>query len=402
MEIRLGSRAFLTSTMLVVLLAGAATAQDQFKIGESSVGRSREDGASRSSARNASVSRAPARADARTPARGTDNARTLSASRSDRSRADSARDSGRDNGRDNGRGGSRDGDRSGPRSAIDPDGDGVGLSYRNSAIWERDALDRAMPDRNGGGGRDDDRGGRGGSRPNDRYDNDWRDDRHGSRGYNGNNDHSRGHWDDDCDDDWWDRSSLRISIGTGWSDCDDLGYGYGSRSCSTIACGGCASCLPYSYGSVTTYGGAWQDPWDVPYVAEPVVITQPVIVTPAPVVTVPVIVYASSDVADALLAADAGAHQRAVSLLRGYAVQHGRLPHYSELGPASRQALENVRRVYERAALEPGANADTYFMLGACRAMRGDRDLAAVAFDAALARGDADPSCAALRAWISS
>lgn len=387
MEIRLSSRAFLTSTMLVVLLAGAATAQDQFKFGESSVGRSREDGASRSSARDASSSRAPARSTARTPSRGVDNSRAISASRPDRSRSDGSR------------GGSRDNDRGGPRSAIDPDGDGVGLSYRNSAIWERDALDRAMPDRDGRGGRGDDRGG---GRHNDRYDDDWRDDRHGSRGYDRHNNHSRGHWDDDCDDDWWDRSSLHVSIGTGWSDCDDWGYGYRSRSCSTIACGGCASCLPYSYGSVTTYGGTWQDPWDVPYVAEPVVITQPVIVTPAPVVTVPVIVYASSDVADALLAADAGAHQRAVSLLRAYAVQHGRLPHYSELGPASRQALDNVRRVYERAALDPNANADTYFMLGACRAMRGDRDLAAVAFDAALARGDADPSCAALRAWVSS
>jgi hypothetical protein len=382
-EIRLSSRAFLTSTMLVALLAGAATAQDQFKIGQSSVGRSREDGASRSSQRN----NEPARSAARTPARD-NNARTLSASRPDRSRADNARGSS-----------SRDNDRSGPRSAIDPDGDGVGLSYRNTSIWEPDALNRAMPDRGGRDDRGDDR------RGNDRHDNDWRDDRHDNRyGSRGRDNHTN-RWDDDCDDDdWWDRSSLHISIGTGWSDCDDVGFGYRSRSCSTPACGGCASCLPYSYGaaSVTTYGGAWQDPWDVAYVAEPVVITQPVIVTPAPVVTVPVIVYASSDVADAILAADAGAHQRAVSLLRAYAAQHGRLPHYSELGPASRQALDNVRRVYERAALEPGANADTYFMLGACRAMRGDRDLAAVAFDAALARGDADPSCAALRSWVSS
>ncbi len=372
MKIRPRTSAVLGSALALVLLAGAAEAQDQFRFGESSVGRSRDDAAARGPSRDA----APLRTQG-------DRARGADTGRSNAFRNDSSRnaryhddDSRSDRGRDNG----------GRRSAIDPDGDGRGLSYNDRTIWDRNVLqsiDSRHDDRRSG---DRDNHGRG-SR--DRYS-------------------DRASWDDDCDD--WSGSRTHISFNTHWSNRD---FYRGTYGCDTAACAGCASCLPYSYGCASL-----TDPWDCPappvvyvdqpvyvpapvYVQEPVVITPPV-AAPAPVViTYPVVVYATTDVSNAILAADAGAHARAVFLLRAYAQQHARLPDPAELGPAARAALVSVRRTYERASLAPGATTDTLFMLAACRALMYENDLALAAIDASIAAGDTQPSTAALRAHLS-
>lgn len=233
--------------------------------------------------------------------------------------------------------------------------------------------------------------------------NDW--DHKNRHGYDG---HKR--WDDD------DKFRLRVSLGSSWSNCShgcgsscshlSHGYsGYSSNVCgvNSYRCGGCSSCGSWSGSSVvytsTSLSGGWIDPWNVPYV-EPVVIVPQTVVQPVYIVQQPLVVYATTDVSNAILAADSGAHARGITLMRAYAAQHGRLPDNTELGPAAWAALENVWRFYERAALTPGANADTYFMLGACRVLRGDRELAIDAFEAALAWGDIDPSSDRLRTWL--
>lgn len=375
------------ATLALALLAGAssASAQDQFRFGNSSVGRvnearsgasSRDSAASRSSSRGASRidsfanSRTLSRPDTVTRPTFVDRAPSFNRSSSDRT-MNSARNSGRS--------GSDRNSWSGGRSAIDPDGDGIGM-------------------RNPGSSRD--RDGK----------NDWKkgNDRDKDRhGYDG-----RKHWDDD------DNFRLRVSLGSSWSSCSygcgsscshasygyGHGYGYSGNVCGVNAyhCGGCSSCLGWSGSSVvyssTSLSSGWVDPWDVPYV-EPVVIVPQTVVQPVYVVQEPLVIYATTDVSNAILAADSGAHARGITLMRAYAAQHGRLPDNAELGPAARAALENVWRFYERAALAPGANADTFFMLGACRALRGDRALATDALDAAIARGDTDASVSALRAW---
>lgn len=409
MKIRPRTSAALGSAIALFLVAGNAAAQDQFRFGESSVGRSREDGArasQRTSQPRANQSRSQPR----------DAAPLRSASSNDRARVGPSSNSratsrnGLDRAGSNNRATSR--ADFGPRSAIDPDGDGRGLSYADRTIWDRDVLARTDSLNGRSSDRDrNDRDFRDGSnwgshdRDDDRYDRKYDKYDHNRRGWRGDR------WDDDCDD--WSGSHLAISIGSSWSDCDDsyyYGSSYGYGRCATLACGGCSTCLPYSYRS--SHSG-WIDPWASPvqpvvyvdqpvYVDEPVVVTPPVVVAPAPVViTQPLIVYASSDVSDAILAADAGAHARAVSLMRAYAAQQGRLPDLSELGPAARTALVSVRRTYERASLASGATADTYFMLGACRALMGENDLALMALDAAASRGDTDPSCTLLRDSLS-
>ncbi len=384
---RLNGRTSLVTqtTLAIALLAGAplANAQDQFRFGNSSVGRADEGrggSSSRASADRASASRGASRIDsnagARTISRPTTFDRAPSFGRTGlgatnsnaRSGADRSRNEG---GRGNDRGGSG-------RSAIDPDGDGIGM-------------------RNPGSSRDRD------NRNNDRGRNDY--DRHDDRyGHDrGDNDNFR----------------FRLSLGSTWSSCS---YGCGS-SCSHVSrsygtcgvsgyrCGACDACLGYGTRStrVVYANSSWSDPWATPYVepiiiqpvyVEPVVVVPQTVVQPVYVQQVPVIVYATTDVSNAILAADAGAHARAISLMRAYAAQHGRLPDIGELGPAARASLHAVWRTYERAALTPGANADTYFMLGATRALRGDRELAIDAFEAALAWGETDPSSDRLRTWL--
>jgi hypothetical protein len=373
------------ATLALALLAGAssASAQDQFRFGNSSVGRvnearsgasSRDSAASRSTNRGAS--RIDSLANSRTISRPTFVDRAPSFNRTSANRlGNSPRDMGRSDYDRGGRGNAG-------RSAIDPDGDGIGM-------------------RNPGSSRD--RDGK----------NDWSHKNDKNRhGYDG-----RKHWDDD------DNFRLRVSLGSSWSSCSygcgsscshasygyGYGYGYSGNVCGVNAyrCGGCSSCLGWSGSSVvyssTSISSGWVDPWSVPYVepvvVEPVVVVPQTVVQPVYVVQQPLVVYATTDVSNAILAADSGAHARGITLMRAYAAQQGRLPDNSELGPAARAALENVWRFYERAALAPGANADTFFMLGACRALRGDRALATDALDAVIARGDTDPSASALRAW---
>ncbi len=372
------------ATLAIALLAGAASAsaQDQFRFGNSSVGRvdeGRSGSASRGSAdrgrERSGSSRIDSFASTRTTSRPTTLDRAPSFNRTSADRTWNSRGSGR-SGDDRGRSG---------RSAIDPDGDGIGMRNPGSS--------RDRDDKNNWNNKND------WDHNNDKY-------RHG---YDG---HKR--WDDD------DSFRLRVSLGSSWSSCSygcgsscahvSHGYrGYSGNVCGVNAyrCGGCSSCLGWSGSSVvyssTSISSGWVDPWSVPYVepvvVEPVVVVPQTVVQPVYVVQQPLVVYATTDVSNAILAADSGAHARGITLMRAYAAQQGRLPDNSELGPAARAALENVWRFYERAALAPGANPDTYFMLGACRALRGDRALAIDALDAAMARGDTDASVSALRAW---
>lgn len=385
---RLNNRASLVThaALAISLLAGApfASAQDQFRFGNSSVGRvdeGRGGSSSRASADRSSSRSSPSRIDpnggSRTISRPTTFDRAPSSNRTGIG-AQNAR-SGSDRSRnDSSRGGSRGGS---GYSAIDPDGDGIGM-------------------RNPGQSRDrDDRG-------SDRYD----------RGNQHNDRYDHNRYDRDRHDDDF---RFRLSLGSSWSSCS---YGCGS-SCSHVSrsssacgvngyrCGSCDACSVYRTRStrVVYAGSSWSDPWATPYVepiiiqptyVEPVVVVPQTIVQPVYVEQVPLIVYATTDVSNAILAADAGAHARAITLMRAYATQHGSLPDISELGPAARAALHGVWRTYERAALTPGANADTYFMLGATRALRGDRELAIDAFEAALAWGETDPSSDRLRTWL--
>ncbi|QYK47998.1 MAG: hypothetical protein KF838_14555 [Phycisphaeraceae bacterium] len=372
------------AALSIALLAGAcsASAQDQFRFGDPSVGRVNESrgaaprdagagrGSDRASGRN--TSSIDAFANSRTISRPTtvDRAPSFNRTSPDASYRDRASNSSRSSARS---GNDRITWTGTGRSAIDPDGDGIGM-------------------RNPGSSRDRDNRG------------DW----NSANNWNSKDRDRRG------------SSSSSCSSGCG-SSCSHVSHGYrGYRSSSANTCGvnayrcsGCSSCSGWSGVSVVysraSSSGGWIDPWSTAYVAplvvepvvvEPVVVVPPSSAQPVYIVQQPVVVYATTDVSNAILAADAGAHPRAIALMRAYAGQHGRLPEYAELGPAARAALESVWRTYERAALTPGANADTYFMLGACRALRGDTEMAVAAFEAALAWGDPDPSTQRMLAWF--
>lgn len=409
MPIRLASTGLVTTSggllkragVSIVLLVGtcSATAQDQFRFGNPSVGRVNESrgAAQRDSEAGRDVDRRSARgsssidafANSRTVSRPTtvDRAPSFNRTSGSASYHDRASSAGRTTGRS---GNDRITWTGTGRSAIDPDGDGIGM--RNPG-FSRDRDDRVDCDSV----------------------NNWNSRGRDRRGYGGHKDRDDDH-----------NFRLRVSLGSSWSDCSSgcgsscshvsRGYrGYSSSTCGVNAyrCGGCSSCSGWSGSSVvysrTSVSSGWIDPWStayvVPVVVEPVVV-EPVVVVPrsapqpVPIVQQPAVIYATTDVSNAILAADAGAHPRAIALMRAYAGQHGRLPQYAELGPAARAALESVWRTYERAALTPGANADTYFMLGACRALRGDTEMAVAAFEAALAWGDPDPSTQRMLAWF--
>ncbi|MBX3315399.1 MAG: hypothetical protein KF902_00895 [Phycisphaeraceae bacterium] len=369
-------------SIAILAVACSASAQDQFRFGDPSVGRVSE---SRGSApRDAGAGRGTDRASGRSASSidAMANSRTISRPTTADRAPSFNRASSNASYQDRGSSASRNSGRSGNdritwtgtgRSAIDPDGDGIGM-------------------RNPGSSRDRDNRG------------DWS----SGNNWNSNDRDRRG------------SSWSGCSAGCG-SSCSHVSHGYrGYRSSSgktcgvnAYRCGGCSSCSGWSGVSVVysraSYSRDWIDPWSTAYVTpvvvepvvvEPVVVVQPSAAQPVYVVQRPVVVYATTDVSNAILAADAGAHPRAIALMRAYAGQHGTLPQYAELGPAARAALESVWRTYERAALTPGANADTYFMLGACRALRGDTEMAVAAFEAALAWGDSDPSTQRLLLWF--
>lgn len=300
------------------------------------------------------------------------------------------------------------------RSAIDPDGDGKGFTYRASRSDDRHS---------GGSHRWDGWDDRGRS---------WG----GSRGSYGST--RPGHWYgdrhdryDDCDLYGRPSSGLSISFGTssrtdwygaGWSDCDDWSDARWRHD-------------PYrsSWGWEPT--SAWHDPWagsgyhsgsqtvvvtepiyvqegvvrERVHVAEPVVVVgevaqeeRTVVVVPAAPRQTTVVVSrpSASLVSEGLVRADRGDHVRAATQLREFARAEGRVPAYGELDRGAQRALDRVIRDYERRSTGYEAGADTFFVLGMSYAIRGEYERARAAMDAAHAWGDRDVGTRQIRQWL--
>lgn len=347
-----------------LLLPGSvASAQDSFRFGEPSVGQVRD---GRIQPTRGQGGRDQARS---SDSRGAQTARfSNDSSRSSGSRA------------------------TGPvrRSAIDPDGDGKGFTYRASR----------SDNRHDGGGERWDNGG-----------SSW----HGSRGSYGSTRY--GGWYDECDSYGRPYSGASISFGTsshshfyggGWSDCDDWTDARWRHD-------------PYRSAWGWQPASAWHDPWadsGTSYGSQTIVVTEPIYVQERVLISEPVVESvvvesaaprqmtvvvsrpSAALVSEGLVRADRGDHVRAATQLREFARAEGRVPAYGELDRGAQRALDRVIRDYEKRSTGYEAGADTFFVLGMSYAIRGEYERARAALDAAHAWGDRDAGTRQIRQWL--